>query len=58
MLQAIVGAMATAMVFLVGMLVWAWSQSEFATIFVSIFTTAVAFAAVGLTVIELETPRR
>jgi len=58
MLQAIVGAMATAMVFVIGMLVWAWSQSEFATIFVSILTTGVASFAVGIAVIEMETPRR
>jgi len=58
MLQAIVGSMATAMVFVIGMLVWAWSQSGFATIFVSIFTIGIAFYAVVIAVIELETPRR
>jgi hypothetical protein len=58
MLQAIVGAMATVMVFTIGMLVWAWSQSVFTVCFVSIFTAGAAFAAVGIAVIELETTRR
>jgi hypothetical protein len=58
MLQAIVGSMATAMVFLIGMLVWAWTKSEFATIFVSILTTGLALLVAGFAVIELDTPKR
>jgi len=58
MLQAIVGSMVTAMVFTIGLLVWAWSQSVFTVCFVSIFTTGIALGVAGFAVIELDTPKR